>query len=109
MLIDAALSTEATGIGSLAFKSSQEELARRQALELAVAKARADAEAMAKAAGGGIGSLIELQAQQSYDRPVPMAFAAESAMRVKSVPTPVEAGEIKVSATVSGRWGFIQR
>lgn len=109
-LIDAALSTEATGIGSLSFKSSQEELARRQALELAVAKARADADAMAKAAGGTIGALIELQAQQSYDRPMPMAFAAESsAMRVKSGPTPVEAGEIKISATVNGRWGFIQR
>ena len=109
-LIDAALSMDATGIGSLAFRSSQEESARRQALELAVAKARADADAMAKAAGGAVGLLIDLQAQPSYERPMPIAYAQASEMRMaKAAPMPVEAGEIRVSATVNGRWGFIQR
>lgn len=109
-LIDATLSMEATGIGSLSFRSSQEDAARRQALELAVAKAKADAEAMARAAGGAIGTLIELQAQPSFERPIPMAYASSAELRQsKAAPMPVEAGEIKVGATVNGRWGFIQR
>ncbi len=109
-LIDAALSMDATGIGSLTFRSSQEESARRQALELAVTKARADADAMARAAGGAVGTLIELQAQPTYERPQPMAFAQAADMRLaKASPMPVEAGEIKIGATVNGRWGFIQR
>jgi len=108
-LIDGALSMDATGIGSLSFRSSQEDAARRQALEQAVAKAKADAEAMAKAAGGAIGLLIELQAQPTYERPMPMAYAAAGLRSAKAESMPVEAGEIKVGATVNGRWGFIQR
>ena len=109
-LIDAALSMDATGIGSLSFRSSQEDAARRQALEQAVTKARADADAMAKAAGGAIGLLIELQAQPSYERPMPVSYAAGAGIRMaKAEAMPVEAGEIKVGATVNGRWGFIPR
>jgi uncharacterized protein YggE len=109
-LIDAGLAKESTGIGSLTFASSKSDEARRQAIELAVLKAKAEAESMAKAAGGTLGSLIELSAQPSYQRPMaqPMALKAMSAFRgVEEMP--ISPGQLTVSATVTGRWGYMQR
>jgi len=104
-LIDGALAREATGISSLVFSSSKADEARRQALELAVAKAKGEAESMAKAAGGSLGGLIQLDAQPSYQAPIPMNFMSSAAARAQDS-TPIEVGQIKISATVSGRWGF---
>ena len=107
-LIDAALAKEATGIGSLQFSSSRQDEARRQALDGAVAKAKNEAETMARAAGGTLGNLIELSAQPLYERPVPMEMAAIRSMTSPGLQSmPVTPGQIKVSATVSGRWGFL--
>jgi uncharacterized protein len=106
-LIDAALAKEATGIGSLQFSSSKQDEARRMALENAVAKARAEAEAMAKAAGGALGSLIELSALPSYERPVALEMGAMRSSPAVQQATPVAPGQIKISATVSGRWGYL--
>jgi uncharacterized protein YggE len=106
-LIDAALTKEATGIGSLQFSSSRQDDARRMALENAVTKARAEAEAMAKAAGGVLGNLIELSALPLYERPLALEM---SAMRSPSPSaqqaTPIAPGQIKISATVTGRWAY---
>jgi uncharacterized protein YggE len=107
-VVDAGLSGEATGIQGLQFGSSKEGEARKQALALAVSKAKGEAEAMAVAAGGALGGLIELNAQQDMPRmyaSAPMSFA--KAARSESMP--VVEGTIRVSATVSGRWGFIPR
>lgn len=107
-LIDAGLAKESTGIGSLTFSSSKADEARRQAIELAVAKAKNEAAAMARAAGGALGSLIELTAQPSYERPMaaPAAFRMAAAAAVDQ--TPVNPGQLRVTATVSGRWGYSQ-
>lgn len=106
-LIDAALAKEATGIGSLQFSSSRQDDARRAALESAVTKARAEAEAMARAAGGTLGNLIELSAQPSYERPVALEMGAmRSLSPAAQQVTPVAPGQIRISATVSGRWGY---
>ncbi len=106
-VVDAGLSGEATGIQGLRFSSSKEPEARRQALALAVTKARGEAESMALAAGGTLGGLIELNAQpdmvRMYGAPA-LSFASRA-----SAPMPVAEGMITVSATVSGRWGFIPR
>jgi uncharacterized protein YggE len=106
-LIDAALAKEATGIGSLQFSSSRQDDARRMALENAVTKAKAEAEAMAKAAGGVLGSLIELSALPSYERPVALEMNAMRMAPAAQQATPVSPGQIKISASVSGRWGYI--
>ena len=108
-MIDAGLAKESTGVGSLTFASSKSDEARRQAIELAVLKAKAEAESMAKAAGGALGGLIELSAQSSYERPMaqPMALRAMSATRGGDVP--ISPGQLTVSATVTGRWGYTQR
>ena len=109
LLIDAALASEATGIGSLVFTSSRADEARRQALELAVTKAKGEAESMAKAAGGTLGGLIELGAQPSYQPPIAVEMSMRSAqMGAAAAPMPIEPGQLRVSATVSGRWGFLR-
>jgi uncharacterized protein YggE len=109
-LIDGGLAKESTGIGSLTFASSKSDEARRQAIELAVLKAKSEAESMAKAAGGTLGGLIELSAQPSYQRPIaqPMALKAMSASR-GSDEMPISPGQLTVSATVTGRWGYTPR
>jgi hypothetical protein len=107
VLIDAALAKEATGIGSLQFSSSRQDDARRTALETAVTKARTEAEAMAKAAGGTLASLIELSAVPSYERPITLEMSAmRSLSPAAQQTTPVAPGQIRVSATVSGRWVY---
>jgi uncharacterized protein YggE len=108
-LIDAGLAKESTGIGSLTFASSKSDEARRQAIESAVLKAKAEAESMAKAAGGTLGSLIELSAQPSYQRPLaqPLAMKAMSVRVADEMP--ISPGQLTVSATVTGRWGYTPR
>ncbi len=108
-LIDAGLAKEATGVGSLDFSSSREAEARRQALELAVGKAKAEAESMARAAGVNIGTLIELVAQPQFVQPIyNRAFRSAMASSAADA-TPVSPGQLKISATVSGRWSFTPR
>lgn len=107
MLIDAALAKGATGIGSLVFTSSTSDEARRKAIEMAVSKARNEAEIAARAAGGTISGLLELSIQPAYDRPTPMTFQRMQLSASEFAgPTPVNPGELKVSATITSRWGF---
>ena len=109
-LIDAGLAKEATGVGSLDFSSSKEAEARRQALELAVGKAKAEAESIARAAGVTIGTLIELVAQPQFVQPIYLNRTFKTAMVQSSADaTPVSPGQLKISATVSGRWSFTAR
>jgi uncharacterized protein YggE len=109
-LIDAGLSKEATGIGSLMFSSSKTEELRRQALTAAVARAKGDADAIARAAGGTLGDLLELSAQPLYDRPVPMAASGMlKEARSSMAQTPIEPGQLRISATVNARWMFKER
>lgn len=103
-VIDAALGAGANQINSLSFGLSAADSARRAALTLAVAKARADAEAMARAAGGSLGTLIELQAGETFSPPMPMRMMEMKATSDASVP--VEPGQETVRATVSARWQF---
>ena len=106
-VIDTALANGANRINSIQFLSSKSEEAQRQALANAVADARGQAEAMAKAAGGTLGTLLELNSQ-GYVRPVEMmAQVAFSDARAAAAPsTPINPGELVVTATVMGRWSF---
>jgi uncharacterized protein YggE len=106
-VLDAALSKGANLVSSLSFYSSQAEVARRRALQNAVARARADAEAMAQAAGGKLGDLIELTTGVTYSPPPrPMVVSAMAAERV-AAPTPISEGTQTVSAQVTARWRFL--
>lgn len=105
LVIDAGLAKGANEIGGVQFSLSNVADARRAAIADAVRAARLDADAMAAAANGSVGQLIELSSQTPMYRPV---FAA-AAMRTASAPTPVEAGEQVVTASVSVSWQFVPK
>jgi uncharacterized protein len=105
-VLDAALATGANRIGSVQFESSQADAARRDALAKAVAAARAEAEAMAKAAGGSISQLLELSSA-GYVRPLTERADVMMARAAAPAPeTPINPGELIVTANVTGRWAF---
>ncbi len=107
-MIDAALVKRATNVAALAFSSSNAEDARRQALAIAVENSRRDAEIMAKAAGGTLGDLIELTSEnQGGYRPSPVPMMLEARASMDAVPTQIQAGDQKISASVVARWKFV--
>jgi uncharacterized protein YggE len=107
-VIDGALAAGANNISSLQFTASNVDSARRDALSRATAQARGDAEAMAKAVGSSLGPAVELTTESQGG----IRFGAPT-MRLNAVavqpdvPTPVDAGPITVSATVTGRWQLV--
>jgi len=107
-VIDASLAKGANQIAGIQFSVSNIAEVRRVALAEAVRSARADAEALAKAAGGSLGQLLEMSSSSPVNRP--MVFQVEG-MRAASTmaqpPTPIEAGEQIITASVSATWQFI--
>lgn len=103
--IDAALAKGANEVSGIQFTSSRADSARRAAISEAVANARADAEAMAKAAGGSLGALIEVASGVEPIRPFEVSVAR--AKMAAAAPTPIEPGQLTVSATVTARWTFV--
>lgn len=100
-VIDAAIGQGATNISGPSFALSNPDSARRVAMDVAVRRAVADAEVMARAAGGKLGAVLELSAVEP-DRAVFERGMVMAAMRVEdSVATPIEAGLIKVRASVT--------
>ncbi|MDD3933994.1 SIMPL domain-containing protein [Methanoculleus sp. UBA303] len=103
-IIDLAVANGANRVDRLSFTLSdakQQEF-RSEALTAAVKQARGDADAVAAAIGKTIVDVKEVNVGNSY---VPMAYDNRYMGMEKTagagVPTPVEAGEIDVTATVS--------
>ncbi len=98
--IDAAITAGANRAQGIRFQLKDPDAARRDALRLAVANARKDAEALAQASGQQLGELLQLGSNaQVTPPPVPM-FAAR-AMAQDVATTPVEPGQLEVTATVN--------
>ncbi|HEX3036223.1 MAG TPA: SIMPL domain-containing protein [Thermodesulfobacteriota bacterium] len=100
-LIDSATQVGANRIESLSFGTDRREEYRRQALVKAVQDAKGTAETVAKAAGVTIARIHRIS--PSYDVPMPVYrdFAGAQKLAAESAPTPIEPGELTVSATVS--------
>jgi len=103
--IDAALAKGANEVSGVEFTSSRADSARRVAIAEAVAHARADAEAMARAAGGTLGPLLEVVSGVEPIRPFEATMAR--ARVAAAAPTPIEPGQLTVTATVTARWTFV--
>ena len=103
-LIDAAIAKGANDVSSLDFHSSIPDSLRRLALSDAYRQAFADATVLARAAGGQLGELLELSTSSSGVPPQP--YRMES-MAAKAVNTPIETGELAMSAAIVARWRFI--
>jgi uncharacterized protein YggE len=102
--IDAALARGANTMSGLQFYASNTDSVRRSALAAAVAHARADAEVIARAGGGTLGPLLLLS---SDEVPAPRPFEMSMTRAAIAVPTPIEAGQQTLSATVIGHWVFL--
>lgn len=105
-LIDTVLGAGATNIGSLQYDLVDRSQMESEALAAAVADARRQAEVMAQAAGGRLGELLDLGTQPGQYRPY---FAEDQVMRMSAAaaPTPISAGSVTVTASVTARWRFI--
>jgi uncharacterized protein YggE len=100
-IIDATADAGLNNIESLSFDTTKRDDFRREALTRAVNDAKTTAETLAKAAGVKITRILQLS--PSFDYPVPVyrdyAFAKEAAPAAP--PTPIEPGDISVSASVN--------
>lgn len=100
-IIDATAEAGLNNIESLSFDTTKRDDFRREALTRAVNDAKTTAETLAKAAGVKITRILQLS--PSFDYPVPVyrdyALAKEAAPAAP--PTPIEPGDISVSASVN--------
>ncbi len=100
-IIDATAQAGLNNIESLSFDTTKRDEFRREALTRAVNDAKTTAETLAKAAGVKITKILQLA--PSFDYPVPVyrdyALAKEAAPAAP--PTPIEPGDISVSASVN--------
>lgn len=93
-LIDAVVNAGANNVSSLSFGLKEPEAIRLKAIDEATSKAIDQAKVAAKAAGITLGPVLNLTIDNAGIRP-PIAFRAMEAA------TPIEAGEIEISATVN--------
>lgn len=101
-LLTDATSAVANSISGPYFKIEDEEGAKSDAREKAIAKAKEKAESMAKAGGFRLGRLLSIQEGGNYPKPIFMARGIESAAvdEAKSIPT-IEPGSQEVTVSVT--------
>src|SRR6266852_2961477 len=97
-LIDSAIAAGANRVNSLNFSVKDDTKARTEAITIATRDAHAQASALASALGVKLGKVVKATTLGEA-RPIPMQRMA-MAMATKAS-TPVEPGEVTVSATVS--------
>ena len=111
-VIDAALAAGANQIRQIQFTSSGSSEAKVKALAEAFANAHANAEAIARAAGGSLGPLVEVTAMD----PGSTFYSVMAQVQIRGVaggtaaappPTPLAAGDVPVTASVTARWSFV--
>jgi uncharacterized protein len=100
-LLDKAVASGANAMLGVEFGESNPGALLDKARPLAVADARRKADIYAAAAGAKIGRLMELS-EQAGVRPGPFPRVYASAAR--AVPTPIEAGQDKLTVTVTARY-----
>jgi hypothetical protein len=110
-LIDAALAAGANQIRQIQFSSSGSEQAKLTALAQAFANAHANAEAIARAAGGSLGPMVEVTAMDPgstfFSVMVPVQIRGVAGGTLTPPPTPLAAGDVPVTASVTARWSFL--
>jgi uncharacterized protein len=108
-VIDASLGAGANNINGINFFASQRDAVEREALGAATTDARLRADIMAKAAGGSLGPLIWLSSQVGEQFQAAPMVTMMARGKVADEATPVVApSEQTITATVQGRWQFIQ-
>lgn len=98
-VLDAAVSSGATNIHGLRFDVKNRAAVEQQALQRAVASGMVKAETIAAAAKRTIDRILRIEEQHVGDGPQPMIERAMMRMAADAA-TPVEAGEIEITAVV---------
>jgi uncharacterized protein YggE len=104
-LLDKAVAAGANSIYGIGFGNNDPSALLDKARPFAVADARRKAEIYANAGGARIGRLMVLTEEAGGH--MPMAFSRAYA-KGASAPTPIEAGETKLSVTVTARFELVQ-
>ena len=101
-LIDATATLGANRINGPRFDISNREDFKREALAEAVEDAKKTAEVVAKSAGVKIVKILQISPSYHFPVPYRARFAtAKDSLESSAVPTPIEAGDLSVSANVS--------
>ena len=100
-LIDATSEAGLNNIESLSFDTTKRDEFRREALTRAVNDAKTTAETLAKAAGVKITRILQLSPTFDYPVPVYRDYALAKEAAPAAPPTPIEPGDISVSASVN--------
>ena len=101
-VLDAATREGSNNIRDIRFAVRDEQAPRTEALRKAAVSARQDAQALAQALGLRIVRVLRVDEQSPAARPRPIYLQAERFAAAPAAPrTPIEAGTIAVSATVS--------
>lgn len=104
-LLDAMVGAGATDVQGVSFSREDDSAALDKARTAAVTDARRRAEVMAAAAGMALGPLVTLAEGGMQNGPVPMmAMARDSAY---GGATPVETGQLQLTAQVVGTWMLV--
>jgi uncharacterized protein YggE len=106
--IDAALAAGSNAVGGVRFASSTVDVVRRTVLDSAVANGCESAAAVARASGKAIGELLEATvADEGNQFPMQDGVMMAQARGAESTPTPINPGELTVTASVSTRWRLL--
>lgn len=104
-VMDAAIEAGANRVSSLAFEATDTEAARHEALTSAVAEARGQARTMAAALDRELGEPMEVRGGANVPSPRVQGGPAMMAME-RAVDTPIEAGDLSVTASVFIRFAI---
>ncbi len=101
--VDAAITAGANRANGINFQLRDPDAARRDALKLAMETARQDAQALAQAAGQTLGPLLQITTGVEQPRPLfaMQDLALTRAGPAPAPPTPVQPGELEITATVT--------
>ncbi len=105
-LIDKAVDAGANTIYGIAYGENDPGALLDKARPAAVADARRKAEIYAAAGGAKIGRLMSLSEMSGGPQPVP--FARRAAMQSAAAPTPIEAGEDRLTVAITAQFELTQ-
>jgi len=105
-LVDVAIRAGANRVSSLVFDAADTEVPRAEALRRAVRHATTQAEIMARALGRELGPPLEVRGGAELPYPRAQSAVAFRVMEMQAMDTPIEAGDLNVSANVTIRFAL---
>lgn len=100
-IIDATIAAGANRVDNLSWELRDPESARLEALRMAVEHAHAEADVVASAAGQKLGLPQSISTSGAYPPPPMPMYRVSMAAAEAAAPTPIEAGNLTITANVS--------